>query len=713
MAYLQLDFEDEIHNVEWEERIKGDVAYNINDDTVAVIRESKQEQFVREADWMDAFKPYLALLTQTESDKEKEADRKYKVQATLWLFDEYINAFSDSDAQDIIDNLESRINAKVEEFKNDEQTYKSVCSKKHSIKNGDVKEVFWVKGQRMVRVRNSMVNGLTIWYPRKEVELQLQRESQQQIEQNNSSPSKIAREAEIKIFEKKFWEADGGLIASVEDFNKTCNVGFFNDNKKLDSSLGAQFLRYSTESSAGANLNWADERKITIGAKSEGSFSLAECQGSFSIQLPNEDGLGIMQLLKREAPSFMDDDYTEVFFKVSLTTTGSAFVGACASVSVDMGLSLSSKEAEDSQLASARINRQEENDAEIFAGASGGVDLFVGGKAQAEVKFSMDTMFVEDAKLDVVRAKTKTVGERGDAVISSKDCGVKWETLGEATIGAFAAWGYGISACFKLGYTDGVFGYQMKAGIVVEGGAGLFIKGAVNPILIGKFILTVANGMNWKNISDVFDKTAQIMYHTVMNNCFYLGKKVEEVYGEIYQSVQGKFLDFLDFLTEMEHFVAKGFGELKIADDRLDEIVPGYSSFKQYSMTFLVLKQTFHFFEEIEHKNRAIIAVQQAKNDPLRWHYATWQMKVNLIYDMRSGFSDNFDSYTNEERGEAVLAVLETARYNEEFYKIMSGLYNHNGNMDREKVKVEDLLIREQNDELKLLKVKFNYVDLY
>ncbi len=78
----------------------------------------------------------------------------------------------------------------------------------------------------------------------------------------------------------------------------------------------------------------------------------------------------------------------------------------------------------------------------------------------------------------------------------------------------------------------------MKAGIVVEGGAGLFIKGAVNPILIGKFILTVANGMNWKNISDVFDETAQIMYHTVMNNCFYLGKKVEEVYGEIYQSVQ-------------------------------------------------------------------------------------------------------------------------------------------------------------------------------
>ncbi|PCH67242.1 MAG: hypothetical protein COC06_11610, partial [Bacteroidales bacterium] len=66
-------------------------------------------------------------------------------------------------------------------------------------------------------------------------------------------------------------------------------------------------------------------------------------------------------------------------------------------------------------------------------------------------------------------------------------------------------------------------------------------------------------------------------------------------------------------------------------------------------------------YKKLGAKNKALATVLSAKNDKLRWNYATWQMKMNLIYDMRKGLNDWLDDFTDEERGDAVLTVLESS----------------------------------------------------
>ncbi len=123
--------------------------------------------------------------------------------------------------------------------------------------------------------------------------------------------------------------------------------------------------------------------------------------------------------------------------------------------------------------------------------------------------------------------------------------------------------------------------------------------------------------------------------------------------------------------------------------------MPGYSSFKQYNLAFLILKDTYHYFDRIEEKEKAIKAVINAQNDPMRWRYATWQMKVNLIYDMRHE-ERGFGGYSLEERGQAVLDVLESARHGEEFGKIINGLVSPERYFHRDKVEIKKILTKNQ-----------------
>ena len=183
------------------------------------------------------------------------------------------------------------------------------------------------------------------------------------------------------------------------------------------------------------------------------------------------------------------------------------------------------------------------------------------------------------------------------------------------------------------------------------------MKGFVDAGLVGKFILTVAHNLNWKNISDALDKPTQLLYHTIMNNCFYLNRTVAEVFGEL----EGKFKDIMEFIENLDGFTKAGLEFFKIADDKLDELIPGYTSYKQYDMGFIILKKTYYHYKKLGAKNKALATVLSAKNDKLRWNYATWQMKMNLIYDMRKGLNDWLDDFTDEERGDAVLTVLESS----------------------------------------------------
>ena len=96
--------------------------------------------------------------------------------------------------------------------------------------------------------------------------------------------------------------------------------------------------------------------------------------------------------------------------------------------------------------------------------------------------------------------------------------------------------------------------------------------------------------------------------------------------------------------------------------------------------------------------------VEEAQQNKIRWNYATWQMKVNLIYDMRHDGSGMFGGLSEED---AVIAVLESSRNKVEFWKIVKGLEKAN-RVERVNIKLDDLVDFSQQSKLDYLRnVKF------
>ncbi|MBD3344454.1 MAG: hypothetical protein GF401_05275 [Chitinivibrionales bacterium] len=62
----------------------------------------------------------------------------------------------------------------------------------------------------------------------------------------------------------------------------------------------------------------------------------------------------------------------------------------------------------------------------------------------------------------------------------------------------------------------------------------------------------------------------------------------------------------------------------------------------------------------METESSCIDAVETAEAEG-RWQYCTWQVKVNLIYDMRFGGA-GIGGFTEERKEDAVIAVLRSAR---------------------------------------------------
>ena len=85
-------------------------------------------------------------------------------------------------------------------------------------------------------------------------------------------------------------------------------------------------------------------------------------------------------------------------------------------------------------------------------------------------------------------------------------------------------------------------------------------------------------------------------------------------------------------------------------------------------------------------------------------------MKVNLIYDMRNGLNDWVDDFTDEERGDAVLTVLDSARNKEEFGKIVKGIEDPEREFNRDDVFIRELLVSGQISDWELLKLNYNFI---
>ena len=694
MADIKVDIDGESRQYSYDEITDGYPVLNVGTDEVGILDPSFYEEMEKETARMEKFIPFMGCILKQEEDEAREQSRLFRTHAVILTYKEFLEAADDATSDQIVNNLADKVEEKERQLKDKEAFYASVIAKGYDISSDVHAEILKVRGKdalagaRMVRVRSEKIKNHCRWFHRDQVKRQLGNENR---ENNKKVDGGTIKTAELNFFKKEIWNEDGGLVPAIEDFNKQCNNAFFTDNPVLDTSVSAQFLRYSTEAVAESKAVWnKDEIDVKIGAKADASFSAAAAQGRFTIQVPDENGFGLMQFLKKEVPNFIQEEYTEIFMKVVLVTEGNAFVGACASVSTDLGLSCS------------------QDDKKPEAKAQAGVELFVGAKAQAEASFAVDVMFVEDTQLEEMREATRTVGERGDEMVSAKDIKEKglsnWRELGKLSAGFYVAAGFGAEATFAFGYFDNHFRFQAKIGATVKLGMGSSLKGTIAPKLVGRFILTIANGFNWKLISDRLDKKAQLLYHTILSNCFYLNEKVDVVYGQFQKNI-GK---VMDIITNLDGFDRHGLEMFKIVDDKLDEILPGYSSYKQNSMAFIITKAAYRKYKELKAKNKAIYTVLDAKNDRTRWNYATWQMKVNLIYDMRSDITDLVDAYTDEQRGEAVLAVLKSARHAEEFKKIVKGLEKPEETVGRDRVILKELLTTGQSSEFDELKRRFN-----
>lgn len=77
---------------------------------------------------------------------------------------------------------------------------------------------------------------------------------------------------------------------------------------------------------------------------------------------------------------------------------------------------------------------------------------------------------------------------------------------------------------------------------------------------------------------------------------------------------------------------------MRILSAGCSKIILGYSGFKQYNVSFLLLKSAYYILKQScakdDIKQAAIIQVEKVERENL-WKYATCQMVVILIYNMR------------------------------------------------------------------------------
>ncbi len=424
----------------------------------------------------DAFLPYMKVFIPKEGANEK--DSAAEAYAVMYWHKKICDETDTNQIDELLNNLDTKIAEEKDNYLKELEQKGAVSAKGHKMQAGDIQEYWWVTGQRMIRVRNKNVPKRYRWFDRKTVGEKIRRELEDDKEgkKNSNGPKK---EAEIKIFEKKLFPPGDGEPEWLKEFNESFKKDFWEENKILDGGIGAQFLRYSYEGSVGSSIKWGDDEKsIKVGAKVEGSFALANAQGHFTINLPDENGFDLIEHIRSDNPSLVDDDSGNAFLKFQIAVTGSAFVGVCASVSADLGVVLDPKSPE--------AGKSSDSEESVSAGLEAGIDLFVGAKVGADVKISLLMKLIDD----------KEMSPRA----------VDWASLGDASFGTWAAVGAGIVASFKVGYFNGSFRYHTKLGAVLEYGAGASIKGSIGVENGAKFIWTIVTAFNWNHISEVFDQ---------------------------------------------------------------------------------------------------------------------------------------------------------------------------------------------------------------
>jgi hypothetical protein len=595
----------------------------------------------KEIEAFDAFKPHMEVFFPEHKINEKEKAAEMK--AVLAVMKEFIDAKDDKESDKIIKELAKKIEEKKEELLKSANNAAG-----HKMKSGDIKEYYWASGSntvrsRMIRLRKGKVNykWKTYKLDTREFNEELKKEKarKEKLEKAKEGPkeaeagedkhptaSKLLKhikkpetEKELNLFEQKLFEVETPALNLV-------NTNFFEAVEQIDSGISAQMFRLSAEGAIESVVDWKNH-KIKGSVKASGSAALFQGKGHFTVYLPDYDGWDVWATLRSIDPKLVKSAAKPLYLVLKFNIEGSAFVGACASIGVEAGLSLGES--------------KKKGTGEAVAEAS--VDLFAGAKASAEASAAACMKLLSD----------KDIKEKEE-----------WGVLGSASWSAFGAIGVGLTLGFKVGWYEGMLQYEAKMGVVLKLGAGTCIKGAVNPVKIGQFLYTIAVSVDWLYLTDIFDQKVHSLFQSIMMNCVYAERAIEDVMKEMKDHLP----QIMDAATDV---LDQDFSILKKIDDTFDNYIPGYSGFKQHRAEFWLLKSTYSAIREINRekqiKDNAITQtnfIEQTK----RWKYATWQMKVNLITDMTQ--SGLFSKYSESEKQKAMLSVFRSARNSKEFQKI-------------------------------------------
>ena len=290
--------------------------------------------------------------------------------------------------------------------------------------------------------------------------------------------------------------------------------------------------------------------ELSLAGKVEGSFALAQAQGHFDINIPDENGLDILEVIRDFHKDFVKTDANPIYLLLQIKTQGSAFLGACASIGINAGVQLKNPISPEGEPMKAEA----------------GVELFAGGKADGNITLSAQMKIISDAK------------------------DPKWEELSSITYGGYASFGIGVDAKIVIKYSEGKIRFISKIGATLKVGAGTYIKFNLAPFHICNLVWTIGTSLEWDNMSDVLEGKVYDLYQSVMYECLCTGKQMAMVYDAIKLEAES----LLDSTLEVAE---ESLDLAKNIDDMFDKWLPGYSGFKKFKPNFWMLKSTRDFLK--------------------------------------------------------------------------------------------------------------------
>jgi hypothetical protein len=623
----------------------SELLFNIATKEFVLVPGSQVGMINNEVKSFDAFKPYMNDFFPESSGNEKL--QAAHIKAAIFYLEKFVQAADDKEAKKILAELPQKIPEKTKEILNSGNSFNP-----SSLKNGDVVRYLRFRENRTVCLRKPRGKMLKKTYKLDEKDLNLELKKRKERAKNKQEPAvpisqrkkdsvslirkainkaQKQESAESTIFEKTFWDASDQLYKLVDQ-------NFFEDIDQFDAGINAEVLRVASDAKFGSTFDLLN-KNIKIGGKANASVSLFQSKGHFNIYLPSFSGFDLVALLRKIDPRIVQADAKPIRLMLEIGLKGEVFAGVCASIGAEAGV----------QLRSTGTTGEKKDEAKFEAG----VELFAGAKASANVSISAQMKLIKDEK--------------------TLQQSAKWETIGIINYGGYGAVGLGADLSFTLGYWDGRFRMAARIGLVVKAGAGTHISFGIDPVNLGKLVYTICVSLDFTGMSKVFDEVMQEFYHSLMLNCFYTGQKIADVSQELVMELER-------YGGSVKKRAETTLSVFKSIDDTFDEYIPGYTGYKQYNTTFVLLKDTYNYLKRENEKDKrrenAIRSVRAA-TEGNRWCVANWQIKANLIEDMCTG-SAGWTRFTQEDKENAILDVVNTFRNATEAYKVDDYLKRRN-----------------------------------